>query len=216
MLTAASASATTTFNLWSQYDFTAGGAQDFNVGTINGVDCIVTIDASGALVSGSGVNFNSNGDTGGSAGAPVYGSTFTVTTNWDTNFTITSPTLFVNPGTGRIESAIVSSDTTVSFDSALAAQADATATVTNTATATSSEITLSQPATGATTSTFAVDWSIADTDTFTYEYSSSWGAAGEGVSFTFDLATHVVPIPEPSSAALLGLGGLALLARRKR
>ena len=214
LLTAASASATTTFNAWSQYDFVAGGAQDFTVGTIDGVDCVVTIDVSGALAGGSGANFTSSGSTGGVAGAPVYGTAFTVTTNWDTNFTVSSNTLFVNPNTTRIESAIVSSDTAVSLTSATAIQADATATTTNTTTATSSEITLSQPAADATPSTFAVNWSIADTNTFTYEYSSCWNGAGEVVNFTFDLDTHTVP--EPSSAALLGLGGLALLARRKR
>ena len=38
---------------------------------------------------------------------------------------------------------------------------------------------------------------------------------GNNVGFTINSATVEV-VPEPSSTALLGLGGLALLARRKR
>ncbi|MGJ8678659.1 MAG: PEP-CTERM sorting domain-containing protein [Akkermansiaceae bacterium] len=42
----------------------------------------------------------------------------------------------------------------------------------------------------------------------------TWSASAAREAFNFSVDTAVVP--EPSSAALLGLGGLALLARRKR
>lgn len=44
---------------------------------------------------------------------------------------------------------------------------------------------------------------------FVYEHSQNWG---ETADVTFD----VTPVPEPSSTALLGLGGLALILRRRK
>ena len=44
---------------------------------------------------------------------------------------------------------------------------------------------------------------------FRYEHAQNWG---ETEDVTFD----VTPIPEPSSTALLGLGGLALIMRRRK
>jgi len=40
--------------------------------------------------------------------------------------------------------------------------------------------------------------------------------SNSGRSFNVGIYTSTVPIPEPSSAALLGLGGLALISRRRR
>ncbi len=64
--------------------------------------------------------------------------------------------------------------------------------------------------------TNAENWSITgfgSTQTLSYG-AETGGIAAEDYGLVFNISA--TPIPEPSSAALLGLGGLALLARRKR
>ena len=53
--------------------------------------------------------------------------------------------------------------------------------------------------------------------TFTYAYTvASVGGRSAAARDSFSVAVCATPIPEPTSAALLGLGGLALTWRRKR
>ena len=56
--------------------------------------------------------------------------------------------------------------------------------------------------------------SFSTDDTLTW--SGNGNSGPRALSFSFTLETEANPIPEPSSVALLGLGGLALLSRRKR
>ncbi len=60
------------------------------------------------------------------------------------------------------------------------------------------------------------DLSISGTDTLDFSYVSGDQTYVELYSIRSGLSVDFTQVPEPSSTALLGLGGLALLARRKR
>ena len=47
-------------------------------------------------------------------------------------------------------------------------------------------------------------------------YYTRQGSAGTATDFISEFSIDVTPIPEPSSTALLGLGGLALILRRRK
>ena len=53
-------------------------------------------------------------------------------------------------------------------------------------------------------------------DTFTIDAAPAPGVAPGPYKLTVNGIQIVVTVPEPSSTALLGLGGLALMLRRKR
>ncbi|MFC5050402.1 PEP-CTERM sorting domain-containing protein [Rubritalea spongiae] len=53
-------------------------------------------------------------------------------------------------------------------------------------------------------------------DTLTFIYSSRENIGGTMTADNFQLVGSVVAVPEPSSTALLGLGGLALIMRRRK
>ncbi len=61
--------------------------------------------------------------------------------------------------------------------------------------------------------TFTAD---SDTETLRIAYNHTNGDSQSGFNTTNFTVTPVNPIPEPSSAALLGLGGLALILRRRK
>ncbi len=56
----------------------------------------------------------------------------------------------------------------------------------------------------------------AATETLSLAYNATNGTTWSGFNSTNFKVTPVNPVPEPSSAALLGLGGLALILRRRK
>ncbi len=54
------------------------------------------------------------------------------------------------------------------------------------------------------------------TETLSVAFNHTNGDSGSGFNTTNFTVTPVNPVPEPSSAALLGLGGLALILRRRK
>ncbi len=56
----------------------------------------------------------------------------------------------------------------------------------------------------------------AATETLSIAYNATNGSSYTGFNSTNFKVTPVNPVPEPSSAALLGLGGLALILRRRK
>lgn len=199
---------------FNQYDFTTGGVQDFVVGNHNGNDCIISVEVFAGAAGANGLTHT--GNTG-----DVITDVFSVSSNFNTTFGINFASIFERNDGVRSEEAQVTSSDGVSFTALAVGEssqaAAGTGVPTFTAVTDGYNFSIVQPTDGTAASTThggadGVNFSVTGSE-FTASYASNWGSAAEVISFTFDPATH---IPEPSSAALLGLGGLALIARRRR
>jgi len=208
LLSTCSALAVTTAFDFSLYDFSGPATQDIVVGNINGKDCIVTITVNngGSTASGGSdqINFSTipNGNS----------ATYDISLNWTSDIRVTSESQFQNASGTRQEGSNVSANgniTAAIYD--IAAGDGALYAFSNNGTA---NVTGGFIGTGTSTTVRSEYVFTGSSFTYTYNSLSTGGAAlTESSEFFYDLTAHV---PEPSSAALLGLGGLALLARRRR
>ena len=221
---------------FTNYNFTLGGSQDFVVGILeDGVsDAIITVNTSTSSTNGTieGAEFsnriNFSGYTTGESGF------YSILTNFDSDFRVFTDSIFARGGFNgqRAEMASVTGIAGDTITGASLTVADATQ-----FDGTNGD-TLPVPTYSAITNglsftpVFANDDPRAGTNgtytgasfdvdgagqgfTYTYERLGG-GILSEASNFSYTTDAITSTVPEPSSALLLGLGGLGFLARRKR